>query len=104
MCTIEKVLSGRLHCQIGLITPLLPKNTSIAWIKIVVTYAQQGQRTDRQMGSMSQFSRKETNELQLQSADALYCEIIYFRGAKFSWIHENGYIRGDVISWVGWLV
>ena len=33
-----------------------------------------------------------------------YCGIIYFRGAKFSWIHENGYIRGDVISWVGWLV
>ena len=34
----------------------------------------------------------------------MYCEIIYFRGAQFSWIHENGYIRGDVISWVGWLV
>ena len=33
-----------------------------------------------------------------------YCEIINFRGAQFSWIHENGYIRGDVISWVGWLV
>ena len=33
-----------------------------------------------------------------------YCEIIYFRGAQFSWIHENVYIRGDVISWVGWLV
>ena len=36
--------------------------------------------------------------------EANYCEIIYFRGAQFSWIHENGYIRGDVISWVGWLV
>ena len=35
--------------------------------------------------------------------DRDYCEIIYFRGAKFLWIHENGYIRGDVISWVGWL-
>ena len=33
-----------------------------------------------------------------------YSEIIYFRGAQFSWIHENRYIRGDVISWVGWLV
>ena len=30
-----------------------------------------------------------------------YCEIIDFRGAHFSWIHENGYIPGDVISWVG---
>ena len=29
-----------------------------------------------------------------------YCEIIYFRGAQFSWIHENEYIRGDVISWI----
>ena len=34
----------------------------------------------------------------------VYCEIIYFRGAQFSWIHENGYIRGDVISWIGWFV
>ena len=37
-------------------------------------------------------------------SEVAYCEIIYFRGAQFSWIHENGYIRGDVISWVGWLV
>ena len=28
-----------------------------------------------------------------------YCEIIYFLGAQFSWIHEIEYIRGDVISW-----
>ena len=34
----------------------------------------------------------------------MYCEIIYFHGAQFSWIHENGYIRGDENSWVGWLV
>ena len=27
-----------------------------------------------------------------------YCEIINFRGAQFSWIGENEYIRGDVIS------
>ena len=37
-------------------------------------------------------------------AGIFYCGIIYFRGAQFSWIHENGYIRGEVISWIGWLV
>ena len=30
--------------------------------------------------------------------NTVYCEIIYFRGAQFSWIHEIEYIRGDVIS------
>ena len=38
---------------------------------------------------------------QVKRWTAWCCEIIYFRGAQFSWIHENGYIRGDVISWVG---
>ena len=36
--------------------------------------------------------------------DQVYCEIIYFRGAQFLWIHENRFIRGDVISLVEWLI
>ena len=34
-----------------------------------------------------------------------YCEIINFRAAQFSWIHEKEYIRGDVYFVdIGWLV
>ena len=33
--------------------------------------------------------------------EVLTVKSFIFVGSQFSWIHENGYIRGDVISWVG---
>ena len=56
--------------------------------------------------TLKEYNNREqvTTKDSMAGSHLAYCEIIYFRGAQFSWIHENEYIRGDVISWVAWLV
>ena len=68
-----------------------PAKHSYVWLSRKCDY-----RTDRHTHTQTDAGQSDPYVPLCFAGDTkmVYCEIIYFHGAQFSWIHENGYIVG----------